>query len=128
MSVLDLDSIRKRSVSGAVALTSRTFLLQGINFGAMFLLTVFLPPEVFGIFFVVTAAVNFLNYFSDIGLAAALIQKKEKLTRADLETTFTIQQLLVIFLVAAAFLASGVVARFYDLDRAGLWLFRALPD
>jgi len=121
-----LATIKKRSVAGVVALTSRTFFLQLVNFGAMFLLTIFLTPKIFGVYFVVTAMVNFLNYFSDIGLAAALIQKKQKLTKADLKTTFTIQQGLVIFLVGLAFFASKLVARFYNLDTAGLWLFRAL--
>jgi O-antigen/teichoic acid export membrane protein len=126
MEEIDLATIKKRSITGVVALTSRTFFLQIINFLSMFLLTIFLAPEVFGIFFVVTAVVNFLNYFSDIGLAAALIQKKEKLTDTDLKTTFTIQQALVIFLVILAFLSSTQVARFYNLSSAGLWLFRAL--
>lgn len=119
-------TIKKRSIAGVVALTSRTFFLQIINFVSMFLLTVFLAPEIFGIFFVVTAVVNFLNYFSDIGLAAALIQKKEKLTQEDLKTTFTIQQGLVIFLVILAFFGSSWFAGFYGLSSAGLLLFKAL--
>jgi O-antigen/teichoic acid export membrane protein len=126
MDELELAVIKKRSVTGVVALTSRTFFLQAVNFASMFLLTIFLSPQVFGIFFVVSAAVNFLNYFSDIGLAAALIQKKESPSKAEYQTTFTIQQILVILLVAAAWLASKFVARFYSLDQAGLWLFRAL--
>lgn len=126
MEEIDLATIKERSVAGVVALTSRTFFLQIVNFAAMFLLTIFLAPEVFGVFFVVTAVVNFLNYFSDIGLAAALIQKKEKLTQDDLKTTFTIQQALVIFLVAIALLGSARFAVFYNLSPAGLWLFRAL--
>lgn len=126
MEEIDLATIKERSVAGVVALTSRTFFLQIVNFAAMFLLTIFLAPQVFGIFFVVTAVVNFLNYFSDIGLAAALIQKKEKLTQDDLKTTFTIQQALVIFLVIIALLGSARFALFYNLSPAGLWLFRAL--
>ncbi len=126
MEEIGLEMIKKRSVVGVVALTSRTFFLQLVNFFSMFLLTVFLVPEVFGVFFVVTAVVNFLNYFSDIGLAAALIQKKEKLTDSDLKTTFTIQQILVVFLVIVALLGSTRLAIFYKLSPAGLWLFRAL--
>jgi len=126
MEELDLAAIKKRSVTGVVALTSRTFFLQIVNFAAMFLLTIFLAPEAFGIFFVVTAVVNFLNYFSDIGLAAALIQKREKLTDNDLKTTFAIQQSLVVFLVIVAFFVSTRLAAFYSLSPAGLWLFRAL--
>ena len=123
---MDLGVIRERSARGVVTLTSRTIFLQIVNFGAMFLLTVFLEPEVFGVFFIVTAAVNFLNYFADIGLAAALIQKKEKITDEDLKTTFTIQQILVVFLVFLALLGSRRVARFYGLSSDSLFLFRAL--
>lgn len=126
MAEIDLGVVKKRSVRGVVALTSRTIFLQIINFFSMFLLTIFLAPEVFGVFFVVTAAVNFLNYFSDIGLAAALIQKKGPVTDEDLKTTFTIQQILVVFLVFWALLGSRLVVRFYGLSADGLFLFRAL--
>lgn len=126
MDELDLAAIKKRSVVGVIALTSRTFFLQMVNFVAIFLLTIFLAPEVFGVFFVVSAAVNFLTYFSDIGLAAALIQKKEKISNEDLYTTFTIQQGLVILLVVISLIASPYLAAFYRLGSPGLWLFRAL--
>lgn len=126
MAEIDLAAIKRRSVAGIVALTSRTLFLQLINFASMFLLTVFLAPQVFGIYHVVMAMVNFLNYFSDIGLAAALIQKKEKLTEKDLKTTFTIQQGLVIFLVVFALLLSARLTAWYRLSEAGVWLFRSL--
>jgi len=123
---IDLDLIKNRSISGVIALTSRTFFLQIITLVATFLLTVFLDPNQYGVFFVVSAAVNFLVYFSDIGLAAALIQKKEKIEEQDLKTTFTIQQILVLILVIFALLFSSIFAKFYSLSPQGLWLFRAL--
>lgn len=126
MPEIGVAEVKSRAVKGALALTGRTFLLQIVNFGATFLLTVFLAPEVFGVFFVVSAAVNFLTYFSDIGLAAALIQKKEAINEQDLKTTFTIQQALVVFLVVVALAFSGKAAAFYGLSEAGAWLFRAL--
>jgi O-antigen/teichoic acid export membrane protein len=126
MEELDIASIKKKSIKGIVALTSRTFLLQIIAFGATFLLTVFLNPATFGIFFVVSAIISFLSYFSDIGLAAALIQKKEQLTRSDLVTTFTIQQLLVFPISLVAFFLAPLIGNFYHLDAAGIVLFRAL--
>lgn len=123
---VDIALIKKRSLTGVVALTSRTFILQLISFGATFLLTIFLSPQIFGVFYVVSAIINFLGYFSDIGLAAALIQKKEDLTQEDLATTFTIQQLLVGTAVVLSLVFSGQIAQFYYLDPAGLWLLRAL--
>ena len=109
-----------------IALTSRTFLLQIISLVATFILTVLLDPAVFGVFFVVSAAINFLNYFSDIGLAAALIQKKEEPSRVDLITTFTIQQTLVVTAVILALMFSQQVAGFFNLGTSGLFLFRIL--
>lgn len=126
MEELDLALVKKRSVVGVLALTSRTFLLQIINFGSMFLLTVFLSPDIFGIYFVVTAVVNFLNYFSDIGLAAALVQKKDAITEEDLKTTFTIQQILVIGLVCLSLFFSFRIGKFYNLSPNGIQLLRAL--
>lgn len=126
MEEIDIALIKQKSISGIVALTSRTFILQLIAFGATFLLTIFLTPAIFGIFYVVSAIISFLGYFSDIGLAAALIQKKEELSRDDLRTTFTIQQILVGILVVVAFILSPAIAGFYRLDNQGLWLLRAL--
>lgn len=126
MEELDIALVTKRSVRGIFALVSRTFVMQSINFSASFLLTIFLSPQIFGVFFVVSAAIAFLSYFSDIGLAAALIQKKEPIREEDLRTTFTIQQALVLTIAVIAFLASGAFASFYQLEKEGILLFQAL--
>ncbi len=123
---IDLDVIKKRSVVGVVALTARTFVLQVVAFGATFLLTLFLTPDIFGVFYVVSAIISFLGYFSDIGLAAALVQKKDEVTDEDLNTTFMIQQGLVVTLVVISLIFSQFIASFYRLDASGVWLFRAL--
>lgn len=121
-----IQDIKHKSVVGVLALTSRTFTLQIIALISTFILTVLLEPAVFGVFYVVSAIVNFLNYFSDVGLAAALIQKKDEPTQDDLASTFTVQQLLVGTAVVFVLLLSGPVARFYGLGADGLWLFRSL--
>src|SRR4030043_538145 len=101
---ISLEAVKSRAVRGIVVLTGRTFLLSVLSLGATGFFTVFLDPKEFGIFWIVSAIVNFLSYFSDIGLAAALIQKKDRLTNEDLKTTFTIQQILVFSLVLILFL------------------------
>jgi O-antigen/teichoic acid export membrane protein len=122
----DFARIKRKSISGVVVLGTRTFLLQVISFASTFLLTVFLTPAVFGVFYLVSALISFFNYFADIGLAAALIQKKEDLTQEDLASTFTIQQILVGSIVLIALFFSSRIAGYYGLDDDGLWLFRAL--
>lgn len=126
MEEIDIAVITKRSIKGVFALTSRTLTIQIISFISNFLLTIFLSPTIFGVFFVVSAAIAFLSYFSDIGLAAALIQKKEKITEDDLKTTFTIQQILVITLVVIALVSSRFIGSFYHLNENGILLFQAL--
>lgn len=123
---LDIELIKKRAIAGVVTFTLRTFFVQIFTFAATFALTVLLNPNVFGIFFVVSACINFFVYFSDIGLAAALIQKKETLTKDDLKTTFTIQQCLIFALVIIGLFFSRSIANFYHLDHQGLNLLRVL--
>lgn len=126
MEEIDIQAVTKRSIRGILALTSRTFTIQIITFLSNFLLTIFLSPQTFGIFFVVSAVIAFLSYFSDVGLAAALIQKKEPITEEDLKTTFTIQQALVIILVALALILSPYISSLYRLRSDGVLLFQAL--
>jgi len=126
MEEVDISLVAKRSIRGVFALTSRTFTIQIISFLSNFLLTIFLSPQIFGIFFVVSAVIAFLSYFSDIGLAAALIQKKEPITQEELKTTFTIQQALVVALVSIALLLSPYISSLYRLRSDGVILFQAL--
>lgn len=126
MEELDIAAVTKRSIHGVVALVSRTFFIQVINFLVNIFLTIFLSPATFGVYGVVLAVIAFLNYFSDIGLAGALIQKKEQVTQEDLTTTFTLQQGLVISASIIALCLSPVVGNFYHLGSDGVFLFQAL--
>ena len=60
---LTLDLIKQRAIKGIATLTGRTFALQIIAFVSTGLLTVFLSPEEYGIFFLVSAIINFFAYF-----------------------------------------------------------------
>jgi O-antigen/teichoic acid export membrane protein len=123
---LEVNEIKRRSVSGVLALISRTFVVQIISFIATLALTIFLDPGIYGIFYLVSSVVNFLAYFSDVGLAAALIQKKETVTKKDLATTFSVQQLLVLTLLAVLFFVSPFIRTQYGIDRAGMFLLYAM--
>lgn len=118
--------IKGKIVGGVVALTTRTFVLQLISFSATFILTILLTPSVFGVYFLVTAVISFLTYFSDVGLAAALIQKKSEPTREELVTSFTLQQLLVGTVVLLLIIFTPQIALFYKLNSGGVFLLKAL--
>lgn len=123
---IDLKEIKKRALVGVTSLVSRSFLIQLIAFGSTFLLTIFLDPKVFGIFYLVTAFVSFFSYFSDIGLAAALIQKKESLEEKDLRTTFTVQQILVLSLITIIIILVPFVRQWYQLSSQAVMLLYAI--
>ena len=123
---IDLQTVKGRAIKGIAALTGRTFLLQIISFFGFFLLTVFLGQEEIGLFFAISELVAILGYFSDVGLAAALIQKKEKPSVKDIRSTFTIQQILVLTLLIIIFCLSPWLRRFYHIDQSGFFLLVSL--
>ncbi len=123
---ISLETVKKRSVSGVLALTGRTLILNLISFAAQGFLWAFLEPAAFGVFWVVSAVVNFLTYFSDIGLAASLIQKKEEPSDADLKTTFTVQQGLVVISLVILFLVTPILKTTHSLSPEAVTLLYAL--
>lgn len=123
---IDLQTVKGRALKGVVALTGRTFLLQIISFFGFFLLTILLSQEQIGLFFAISELVAILGYFSDVGLAAALIQKKEKPSIEDIRSTFTIQQSLVLTLVLIVFLLTPFLRGFYNISQPGVFLLWSL--
>ena len=121
-----MDTVARRSVKGAFALVSRTFLIQILSVVSSFILTIYLSPESFGVFFLVSSIVVFLNYFQDIGLAAALIQKKDQVSKEEYRSIFTMQQILVLAIIIPTLLFSNQITSFYKLNNDGYILFLAL--
>src|SRR3989338_10954529 len=120
---VDLATVKARSLTGVVTLISRSFILQLVATGGFFLLSIYLGRPEIGLFIAVNDLVSILGYFSDIGLAASLIQKKDKVTLADLRTTFTLQQLIVVILIACTLIASPWIIAYYQVTGSGVWLF-----
>ena len=117
---MNLAAIKNRALKGVVFLSGRMFLLQAISFFGFFFLTVFLGKEEIGLFFAVSEIVAILGYFSDVGLAAALIQSKEKPTTQEIRSTFTIQQVLVLSLLAIVIVLTPWLKNFYQINDAGI--------
>lgn len=124
--MLNIEDVRRKSVRGVVSYAFRTIALQAIGFVATVLLGYYLTPEDFGIYFIVTAAVGLLTFLSDIGLAAALVQKKEQPTIDELRTTFTVQQGLALFIFGLTVVLTPIWKLQNGLQGDGLWLLYAL--
>ena len=123
---VDLSTVKARSLTGVVTLISRSFVIQIVSLGGLGVLLGFLTPAEFGLFIAVNELVAILGYFSDIGLAASLIQKKDSLTQSDIRTTFTIQQLLVTSLLLISIIISPWIFSYYHIIGGGVGLFYSL--
>ena len=94
-----------------------TILDQIINqitvFGIGFLLMQSLPPSSFGLLGMVTVFSGFLSVFKDFGLGSSLIQKKN-INKLEINTVYWFTVLLGLFLTTSFFLASPLIARYYE--------------
>src|SRR3989304_3419995 len=89
MEEIDIAGIKKRSIQGVFALVSRTFVTQIISLSVNFLLTIFLTPSVFGVFYVVSAVILFLSGF--VG----------KFYNLEKEGIFLFQALIIAFFISS---------------------------
>lgn len=125
-SQLDVEEIKRKSITGVLSFFLRTAFLQTIGLAAAFILSLFFSPEDFGVYGFVTQIIGLLVFFSDIGLAAALIQKKNVPSLSDYRTAFTLQQILswAIMLIIFILIGSGIIQQ--KVGQVGVWVLLSL--
>lgn len=116
MEKLNPDQIIKRSISGILSLISRTFFVNIISLAAFLVITSVLKAQEIGIYTAVIAIQRVIAFFTDFGLGAALVQKKDELKQEDITTSFTVQA--GISLAIFTFVALSIVwlASFFNLN------------
>lgn len=122
----DVAQLKQKSVQGAISYFGRTLILQAIGLISVFALSAFFSPEDFGIYGFVIQIIGILVFFSDIGLAAALIQKSKEPSEREYALVFTVQQILswLIVAISVVLVFSGVVAR--TTGDVGNWVLLSL--
>lgn len=126
MSAVQVQEVKRKTVSGVISFFMRSAFLQGIGLISALILSAFLSPDDFGIYGIVTQLIGLLVFFSDIGLAAALIQKKEEPTTSDYRSAFTIQQILAWLIVLACLGIAAFPPVAQKLGQAGIWVLLSL--
>jgi len=99
-------------------------LTQAINFAVGILLMRLLSPDDFGKFAMVFIVISFLKIFSDLGLSAAIIQRKDP-NDLYLSTAFWFQILVALSLSIVLILFGEIFNTFYNeeiLDQISFWL------
>jgi len=120
-----MDNLKKKTVISTLSLFFQSGYSAFLGLVTNLVLTILLSPAIFGIYIATLSIISIFNYFSDIGLAASLIQKKE-IDRNDEKTAFTVQQLLIIVLVTFGFTLTKFIQNFYRLPSQGTFLYHAL--
>ncbi len=126
MQKTEVELIKKRAVTGVIALTSRTLALQVVSLVAFSLLSVFLSPASIGIYIAVTAIMRIINFFTDFGFGAAIVQKKEEILDEELATAFTLQSLVTLAIFLFFWFTQGQIAQFFHLGISGQQLLVVL--
>src|SRR3954469_2114526 len=102
-------AVKQRALTGAAMLTLRGLAIRLIAFASNIVVARYIAPGEFGIFMLGGAVLTAASFFTDAGMAAALVRRSEEPTRADLCAVQGFQ--LVISLLVAA-VAVGVGASF----------------
>lgn len=122
----DIKQIKQRGVLSAGSLLFQSGFSAVLGFAAFFILTLKSNLYLLGIYNTVLAMMAFFNYFSSLGLAAAIIQKKE-VDEKDLNTAFIIQTALSLFVIIIGFFLTNYLFVIYkDLPRNAIYLYWAL--
>ncbi|MDR0462983.1 MAG: oligosaccharide flippase family protein [Pseudomonadales bacterium] len=100
---VDQAEIKKKTVSGAMSFFARTVFLNSLALITNFILGMLLTLADFGVYGVVVQIIGILTFFSDVGLASALIQSKKEPTDKDYQTIFWVQMSLAVLIVIASF-------------------------
>ncbi len=122
----EIISIKTKSTSSVLFLTLRNIGIQSVSLIGFFLLTILLGPAEVGLFAIVAESISILGYFSDLGLAAALIQQSKKVDRQELQTSFFVQQVLVLISLSLVIYIYSRVQFQKSYGSKELWIFVSL--
>ncbi len=119
-------SIVEQTVKGIIAFISRTVILDILTVGtSIVIFSIFSAAQV-GIYTVVIAIQRVISFFTDFGFGAALVQKKDDLTREDLRTSFTLQSSVTGAIFLAILLLKSPISSLLRLNGDAYGLLLAL--
>ncbi len=121
----DTTSLGRRAVGAVVALGAREGAMRILAFAGDIALYRLLLPEIFGLVVPVAFLAGIIKQFSDVGLAASLIQSPDEPEERDLRTVFTAQAALVAAAAIFIFFAGPLILDALDEGSPDPWLIRA---
>lgn len=115
-------SIKKSIIGGVFWTTIESMVNRGFGLIIQFFLARLLFPEDYGLVGMAAVFISFLEIFNDLGMNAALVQKKaEKLTPAHFDTVFWTGVVWAFFLfLLMGLIGAPLAAQFYNQEKLSL--------
>ena len=126
METSEIEQIKNKTTTSIIFLTIRNLGIQAVSMLGFFILTILLGTGEIGLFAIVAESVSILGYFSDVGLAPALIQQRATPTLKQLRTTFFIQQLLVVIALIIVAIIYPKISQSHSYGAKELWITMSL--
>ncbi len=123
---LDVGQVKGRIARSFVALAVRNGVVGLVTFGTMLVLAAFLSPAQYGVYTIIQLFSTFFIFITEIGFGAMLIRKKSYPTPAELDTTFTLQLIVVSGLVVLLVLLAAPLGDLFKLGPDGTAIFEWL--
>lgn len=108
--------IKRRSIQSGTATILGQMTRFVIQIGSTMILARILTPAHFGLVAMVTAIVHFANFFKDLGLSMATVQKSE-ISHHQVSTLFWINVAVSVMIAALTAALAPAIAWFYDEPR-----------
>jgi PST family polysaccharide transporter len=109
----DNDVLKSNVIQGFGTLIAREAFLKVLSFIGQIFLARLLAPSEFGVYVIIVFVVNFLSYFSDIGLSLAIIQKHKEPTKEELSSVFFLKMALSCLIVILIWIFAPFLRNFY---------------
>ncbi|MFA6005472.1 MAG: oligosaccharide flippase family protein [Patescibacteria group bacterium] len=120
-----IPDIKRKGLLGIAYFLGNSTYSAILGLVANLVFTIFLQPSEYGLYFIVLSIMTIFNYFTDVGLAASLIQHKNPGDN-EYHTAFTIQIGLVTTIVAIGAALTPVIGTFYHFSVSGITLYIAM--
>ncbi len=108
--------LKQRSVRGGAVTIFAQSSKFGLKFGSTIVLARMLVPEDYGLIGMATVVTGFVEYFKDLGLSTATIQRRE-INHQQISTLFWINIAVACIVALVVALLAPVVASFYNEPR-----------
>ena len=110
----DIFSLKLKTFRGISLLIAREFFIKALATIGQIILVLFLAPEYFGIFAIITFIISFFELFTDISFNQAIIRKKDKPDYLALSTIFFVREILTILSVVILFIFASYIVSFFS--------------